>query len=89
MISIIDKDFQENGFKKCPYKHALYLKMNENGDKLMVCLYVNELIFTGNSLQMFEESKRMTREFEMTDIGFIPYYLGIKVKQMEERIFIS
>ena len=31
----------------------------------------------------------MTKEFEMTDIGLMAYYLGIEVKQMEDGIFIS
>nr|GEY33698.1 retrovirus-related Pol polyprotein from transposon TNT 1-94 [Tanacetum cinerariifolium] len=32
--------------------------------------------------------KSMTREFEMTDIGLMSYYLGIKVKQTDKGIFI-
>ncbi|KAL5567336.1 hypothetical protein UlMin_030500 [Ulmus minor] len=40
--------------------------------------------------RMFDEFKKvMTREFEMTDIGLMAYYLGIEVKQKEEGIFIS
>ncbi|KAM1156872.1 hypothetical protein EV1_027295 [Malus domestica] len=31
----------------------------------------------------------MTKEFEMTDIGLMAYYLGIEVKQNKEGIFIS
>ena len=39
---------------------------------------------------MFEEFKKaMTKEFEMTDIGLMSYYLGIEVKQEEDNIFIS
>ena len=39
---------------------------------------------------MFEYFKKtMTKEFEMTDIGLMAYYLGIEVKQMEDEIFIS
>ena len=30
-----------------------------------------------------------TQEFEMIDIELMSYYLGIKVKQLEEYIFIS
>ncbi|GKV41340.1 hypothetical protein SLEP1_g48885 [Rubroshorea leprosula] len=85
----IDKYFQENGFVKCPYEYALYVKVS-NGGILIVCLYVDDLIFTGNNPRMFEEFKRaMSNEFEMTDIGLMSYYLGIEVKQMEEGIFIS
>jgi hypothetical protein len=56
----------------------------ENGNILLVCLYVNDLIFTGNNPSMFEDfNKAMTQEFEMTDIGIMSYYLGIEVKQYE------
>ncbi|KAH9735669.1 hypothetical protein KPL71_017818 [Citrus sinensis] len=85
----IDKYFQENGFNKCPYEYALYVK-EKDGDILIVCLYVDDLIFTGSDLSLFEEFKRvMIKEFEMTDIGLIAYYLGSEVKQKEEGIFIS
>ncbi|KAH9726094.1 hypothetical protein KPL70_008130 [Citrus sinensis] len=85
----IDKYFQEKGFTKCPYEHALYVK-EKDGDILIVCLYVDDLIFTGSNPSMFEEFKRvMIKEFEMTDIGLMAYYLGIEVKQKEECIFIS
>ncbi|GKA02678.1 retrovirus-related pol polyprotein from transposon TNT 1-94 [Tanacetum coccineum] len=41
-----------------------------------------------NSQSMINElMKSMTREFEMTDIGLMSYYLGIEVKQMDEGIF--
>ena len=86
----IDKYFQVNGFSKCPHEHVLYCKMHKNGDILIVCLYVNDLIFTGNHLSLFEDFKKaMTMEFEMTDIGLMAHYLGIEVKQMEDGIFIS
>ena len=87
--SRIDKYFQEKGFTKCPYEHALYVK-EKDGDILIVCLYVDDLIFTGSNPSLFEEFKRvMIKEFEMTDIGLMAYYLGIEVKQKEEGIFIS
>ena len=64
--------------------------MSKNCDILLVCLYVDDLIFTGNNPKMFDDFKRaMSTEFEMTDIGLMSYYLGIKVKQQEDGIFIS
>ncbi|KAM2708962.1 hypothetical protein EV2_046705 [Malus domestica] len=86
--SLIDKYFQENNFIKCPHEHALYVKVKDE-DILIVCLYVDDLIFTGSNPSMYEEFKRvMTKEFEMTDIGLMAYYLGIEVKN-KEGIFIS
>ncbi|KAE8683276.1 TMV resistance protein N-like [Hibiscus syriacus] len=87
--SRIDKYFQENGFNKCPYEHALYIKIKDE-DILIVCLYVDDLIFTGSNPSMFNEFKDvMMKEFEMTDMGLMAYYLGIEVKQQNDGIFIS
>ena len=65
-------------------------KEDGQGGMLIVCLYVGDMIFTGNNSQMFDEFKRMmAQEVEMTDIGLMSYYLGIQVKQNNDSIFIS
>ena len=47
----------------------------------IVCLYVDDLIFTGNNSELISEFKReMAAEFEMTNIGLMSYYLRIEVK---------
>ena len=39
---------------------------------------------------MFGDFKQaMIKEFEMTNIGLMTYYLGIKIKQREYKIFVS
>ena len=63
---------------------------NEDGDALIICLYVDDLIFIGSNPSMFEEFKQaMTKEFKVTDIGLMSYYLGIKVKQEAGGTFFS
>jgi hypothetical protein len=53
-------------------------------------LYVDELVFTGNNPKMLRDFKQaMIKKFEMTDIGLITYYLGIKIKQAEYKIFVN
>lgn len=45
---------------------------------LIVYLYVDDLIFTGNDGVMFENFKKsMMLEFDMTDLGKLHYFLGI------------
>ncbi|KAK6160456.1 hypothetical protein DH2020_003837 [Rehmannia glutinosa] len=57
---------------------------------LLVCLYVDDLIFPGNNPNIFGDFKRaMAKEFEMTNIGLMSYYLGIEVKQQDDGIFVS
>jgi Reverse transcriptase (RNA-dependent DNA polymerase) len=84
----IDGYFKENDFKQCPYKHAIYVK-SRRGETLIVALYVDDLIFMGNNSIMMEEFKRaMMKEFEMTDLRLIKYFLGLEVKQHEKDIFV-
>ena len=80
----------KNGFKKCPFEHTFYIKEGDQGKFLMVFLYVDDLIFTGNSTSMCNEFKRhLMCEFEMTDMGLLHFFLVIEVKQQEDGIFIS
>ncbi|XP_069146145.1 uncharacterized mitochondrial protein AtMg00810-like [Solanum lycopersicum] len=57
---------------------------------LIVCLYVDDLIFTGNDSAMFSDFKKsMMDEFEMTDLGKMHYFLGFEVVQSDDGIFVS
>ena len=86
----IDTYFINNGFHRSPYEHALYVKTNKAGDIIVVCLYVDDLIFTGNNPKLLAEFKEnMSTQFEMTNLGLMSYFLGIEVKQTNEGIFIS
>lgn len=78
--SRIEKYFLENGFKKCPFEHTLFVK-EATKKILIICLYVDDLVFTGNLEEMVREFKEsMKTEFEMTDMGLLHYFLGIEVK---------
>ena len=59
-------------------------------DFLIVCLYVDDLIYTGNNPKMVKNFKSaMMKEYEMTDLGLMKYFLGIQVQQSKGEIFIS
>lgn len=88
--SRIESYFINQGFKKCPYEHTLFIKIGGGGNILIVCLYVDDLIFTGNDENLFDEFKQsMMNEFDITDLGRIRYFLGIKVLQSSNGIFIG
>jgi len=85
----IESYFLKEGFEKCPYEHTLFLKKTEEGTFLIVCLYVDDLIFTGNNEKMFNSFKQsMMKEFDMTDLGRMRYFLGLEVFQRTDGIFI-
>jgi len=56
---------------------------------LIVSLYVNDLLVTGDNIRLVEEFKQeMMQAFEMTDLGLMTYFLGIEIKQSENDVFI-
>ncbi|KAK8918643.1 hypothetical protein KSP39_PZI022153 [Platanthera zijinensis] len=66
------------------------MKVDKSGDIMIICLYMDDMIFTASNPAMFEEFKRlMKKEFEMTDLGELSYFLGVEVQQREDGIFIS
>ncbi|GKA59938.1 reverse transcriptase [Tanacetum coccineum] len=85
----IDSFLKRMGYVQCPYEHALYIKQVENR-VLVAALYVDDLIFTGNNKLMIDQFKEsMTREFDMTDMGLMKYFLGLEVRQGISGIFVS
>lgn len=85
----IDTYFSKASYNKCPYEHTLYIKTREKGNVLIVCLYMDALIFTGNDDFLFREFKQsMMKEFKMSDLGVMKYFLSIKVIQSADDIFI-
>ncbi|KAA0056619.1 retrotransposon protein [Cucumis melo var. makuwa] len=88
--SRIEAYFIKVGSEKCLHEHTLFIKFQHPNKILIVCLYVDDLIYTGNDLIMFEEFKQsMMAEFEMIDLGMMHYFLGIEVIQSVAGIFIN
>ena len=86
--SRIDSYLTENGFHKSESEPTLYTKVNEKDNMLIVCLYVDDLIFIGD-LGIADFKAVMESEFEMTDLGLMNFFLGIEFQQYESGIFIS
>lgn len=60
---------------------CFYVRSYENGDMLLICIYVDDVTFNSNNPNLFEDLKKtMLLEFETTDMELIKYYLSIKVK---------
>ncbi|KAL0364613.1 UNVERIFIED_CONTAM: Retrovirus-related Pol polyprotein from transposon TNT 1-94 [Sesamum angustifolium] len=78
----------DRGFRRSLSEPTLYIKSQGN-DKLIVSLYVDELIYTGNNEKMIQDFKEdMMKTFEMSDLGLMHFFLGIVINQEKEGIFI-
>ena len=59
-------------------------------DFIIVCLYVDDLIFMSTSPSLVKEFKEaMKSEFEMSDLGEMQYFLGMQIKQTNVDISIG
>lgn len=86
----VEAYFVKEGFERCQCEHTLFVKSEEGGKMLIVSLYVNDLIFTGNDEDMFAKFKAsMEMEFDMTDLGKMKYFLGVELVQNSNGIYIS
>lgn len=78
-FSRIKKYFLRAGFIKSQNEETLFLKNNSQGNLLIVSVYVDDLIYTGNDHSMMMEFKKsMQEEFDMSDLGKMRYFLGLK-----------
>ena len=85
----IDTYFKKNGYEQCLYEHPLYIK-KKGEDVMFTVLYVDDLIFTGNNAELIEAFKEVTKkEFEMTNLGLMKYFLCLEVVQGKDDIFVS
>ncbi|XP_031280328.1 uncharacterized protein LOC116138799 [Pistacia vera] len=74
---------------RSPNEHTLYVRELE-GELVIVSLYVDDLLITGSiSSQLDEFKKVMHSEFKMSDLGEMPYFLGMEINQASCRIFVN
>ena len=86
----IESHFVKEEFERCNCNHTLFIQTEDGGKILIISLYVDDLIFTGNDESMFVKFKNsMKLEFEMTGLEKMKYFLDAEILQNPEDIYIS
>ena len=87
--SRLDNYLKKQGFKRGATESNLYLKI-EDENMIIVVVYVDEIIF-GRNLQILSVNfaSEMKKEFEMSMLGELTFFLGLQVYQTKKGIFIS
>ncbi|WVZ76525.1 hypothetical protein U9M48_024495 [Paspalum notatum var. saurae] len=78
----------KSGFVMRSVDKTLFL-LSRGGDTLIVQIYVDDIIFGGSShalVSSFDE--QMSREFEMSLMGELQFFLGLQIKQGLEGTFV-
>lgn len=86
--SKIDCYLHQLGFQKSLSEVTLYYKQSERG-LVVVSIYVDDLLVTGEKESEIVKLKvGLMKQFEMTDLGRMSYFLGMEIQQKEGEIFI-
>ncbi|WVZ80652.1 hypothetical protein U9M48_028110 [Paspalum notatum var. saurae] len=63
--------------------------LSRGGDTLIVQIYVDDIIFGGSSHALVSSfAEQMSREFEMSLMGELQFFLGLQIKQGPEGTFV-
>ena len=76
----IDSYFTGLGFTKSEVDANLYQIVVE-GKLLIIVLYVDDLILTGDEQLIHSCKTDLAKEFEMKDLGLLHYFLGLEIWQ--------
>jgi hypothetical protein len=77
----LDRSLKKLKFRRCASEQVVYTR-GVGKDAIILGVYVDDLIVTGEDPAEIKEFKeQMTKEFEMSDLGLLSYYLGIEVGQ--------
>jgi hypothetical protein len=67
---------------------TLFLLRKRN-DILIVQVYVDDIVFGGSSNSLVASfAEDISREFEMSMMGELQFFLGLQIKQSKERTFV-
>jgi hypothetical protein len=70
----------KSGFNRSQNNPTLYTKTYQLGKIMIVCLYVDDMIYTGN-IELTSFKHVMKSKFKMKDLGIMKYFWGIEVDQ--------
>jgi hypothetical protein len=80
----LDQSLLSLAFQRCPSDPTVYCRGNIGGARLVLGVYVDDLVTTGsNRLEIMKFKDEVKNLFKMSDLGLLHYYLGIEVKQQQ------
>jgi hypothetical protein len=78
----------ERGFEMGKVDQTLFL-LRQSRDILIVQVYADDIVFGGSSNSLVARfAEDMSREFEMSMMGVLQYFLGLQIKQSKEGTFM-
>jgi hypothetical protein len=83
-LTLISAVFSVNEVDRCVYYH------HGGGQRVILCLYVNDILIFGTSLDVINEVKTfLYKSFDMKDLGETDVILNIKLIKGENEITLT
>ncbi|XP_004289307.1 PREDICTED: uncharacterized mitochondrial protein AtMg00810-like [Fragaria vesca subsp. vesca] len=80
---------EEVGFQRSNADSSLFVR-NGASRKLVVLIYVDDLIITGDNVQEIEVLKQaLHKKFAIKDLGKLKYFLGIEMATSKKGLFLN
>jgi hypothetical protein len=76
------------GFEMGKVDKTLFL-LRQGDDVLIVQVYVDDIVFGGSSHSLVARFvEDMSKEYEMSMMGYLQFFLGVQIKQAKEGTFV-
>ncbi|CAM8972792.1 unnamed protein product [Rhodiola kirilowii] len=83
-VFLVDHGYAQGGVDK-----TLFIK-DTRSDFIIAQIYVHDIVFGSNTLKLVDQFvEHMQKEFKMSMVGEMNYFLGLQVIQKDDGIFIS
>lgn len=84
------KSIIQNGYTQCQADHTLFVKLSSDKRIAILIVYVDDIILTGNYKEELARLKSfLSEEFEIKDLGYLRYFLGMEIARSRHGIFVS
>jgi hypothetical protein len=85
----IDSFFLQSGFMRSKSDPNLFTKFDERTYIVLISLYVDDLIITGNARKLIDEIKeQLSQVFEMKDLGELHHCPGLELWRNGDQTFV-
>ena len=70
--------------------HTMFIKKSHEGKMVVLIVYVDDIILTGDDVEGMEElKKKLSAEFEIKDLGQLRYFLGMEIARSKQGLVVS
>lgn len=82
----IDSFFKHLGFKKCEIEYVVYMEHTYDGNVILVCLCVDDILMAGSCTSEINKFKRLLMNvFDMNNLGNMAYFLGWRFSTLKRK----